>query len=129
MQIIETLAANISLLQDNFMDTFYARLQELGVNVSCKLTLRLDRSARLVLAGEHPDQDAINALLAEQDELADAFAEIAAQSAMLRDLRSLHTLAMYARAADSYVAMTAGAGDCLYQLSMKGEMNHFYFTR
>lgn len=128
-QIIETLSSNISQLQDSFMDALYEKLRTIGVDATNKLTLRLERTARLVISGDHPDKERINTLLADQTEFADAFAEIATQSAMLRDLRSLHTLAMYARAADSYMAMAAGNGDCLFQLSLKGEMNHFYFTR
>ena len=127
--ILDMLAGNITLLQDSFMDSLYEKLQNMGVDLSQKLTLRLDDEARLRIAGEHPDEAAINTLLACDPELTTAFMEIAAQSAALRDLRSLRTLTLYDRAADGYSALAAGPGECIYQLSLKGEMNHFYFTR
>jgi hypothetical protein len=97
--------------------------------MSSKLALRLNDDIRLVVAGEHPDAQAINELLSNDKELVEGFVEIAAQSAALRDLRSLRTLTLYDHASDAYPALAAGPGECIYQLSLKGEMNHFYFTR
>ena len=111
------------------MQTFYAKLQGLGVDTSSKLTLRLNDEIRLVVAGEHPDEQIINDLLSSDSALAAAFVEIAAQSAALRDLRALRALTLYDRASDAYAALARGPGECIYQLSLKGEMNHFYFTR
>ena len=128
-QVLDRLSANITLLQDSFMDALYGKLHALGADASIKLTLRLNDEARLVVAGEHPDAEGINLLLATDLELIEAFVEIAAQSAALRDLRSLRTLTLYDRASDAYTALAAGPGECIYQLSLKGEMNHFYFTR
>ena len=128
-KVLDMLSGNITLLQDSFMQALYAKLQQLGVDGSNKLTLRLNDEARLAVAGEHPDAEAINDLLSSDHELVEAFVEIAAQSAALRDLRSLRTLTLYDRAAEAYSALAAGPGECMYQLSLKGEMNHFYFTR
>jgi len=128
-RILEMLSSNIALLQDTFMHTFYSKLHSLGVDTSSKLTLRLNDDIRLVVAGEHPDAQAINDLLSNDKELVEGFVEIAAQSAALRDLRSLRTLTLYDHASDAYSALAAGPGECIYQLSLKGEMNHFYFTR
>jgi len=127
--ILEILSNNITLLQDTFMHTFYTKLQSLGVDMSSKLALRLNDDIRLVVAGEHPDAQVINELLSNDKELVEGFVEIAAQSAALRDLRSLRTLTLYDHASDAYSALAAGPGECIYQLSLKGEMNHFYFTR
>jgi len=128
-RVLEMLSGNITLLQESFMHTLYTKLQRLGVDTSNKLSLRLNDEARLVVTGKHPDEQVINKLLSSDDTLVEAFVEIATQSAALRDLRSLRTLTMYDRASDAYSALAAGPGECIYQLSLKGEMNHFYFTR
>jgi hypothetical protein len=129
LKIMEMLSGNISLLQESFMHTFYAKLQQLGVDASIKLSLRLNDDIRLVVAGEHPNKQVINELLSNDSELVESFAEIAAQSAALRDLRSLRALTMHDRASSAYSALAASSGECIYQLSLKGEMSHFYFTR
>ena len=94
-----------------------------------ELTLRLDEQAILTVAGEHPDCEVISALLSRHPEFSAAFTEIAAQSAALRDLRSLRTMVLYASSAHSYSVLASGPGETVYQVSLKGDMNHFYFTR
>jgi len=127
--LLESLSGNVTSLQEHFTDRLYTALKALGVDITRKLTLRLDDTAVLVLSGEHPEKDAIEYLLQQNPEFSAVFTEIAAQSAILRDLRSLYTMALYERAGDSYSALAATPGECIYQLSLKGEMNHFYFTR
>jgi len=126
---LEMLSSNITLLQESFMQALYAKLQRLGVDTSSKITLRLNDNIRLVVTGEHPDEQRINDLLSSDSELVGVFVEIAAQSAALRDLRTLRMLTLYDQASDAYAALAAGPGECIYQLILKGEMNHFYFTR
>ena len=127
--VMETLAHNITGLQQSFAETLYEGLCRLGIDLSLKITLRLDKEAQLVLVNEHPDYEAITTLLVCHPELSAAFAEIAAQSAALRDLRSLSTMILYPDAASGYSAVTSRPGENAYQISMKGDMNHFYFIR
>lgn len=127
--MLDVLTDNITRLQDSFMEALYAALKETNADLSAKLTLRLDDQTRLTVTGEHPDCEAISALLALHPEFSAAFTEIAAQSAALRDLRSLRTMVLYASSAHSYSVLASGPGETVYQLSLKGEMNHFYFTR
>ena len=103
--LMETLASNISELQESFADTLYGELCRFEVNLSIKITLRLDKEAQLVLLGEHPDGDSISRLLTGSPELSAAFAEIAAQSAALRDLRSLSAKVLYPDASGALAAM------------------------
>ncbi len=127
--MLDTLTDNITRLQDSFMESLYAGLQKTDADLSAKLTLRLDDQAQLSVAGDHPDCEAIRTLLSLHPEFSAAFTEIAAQSAALRDLRSLHTMVLYASSAHSYSVLASGPGETVYQLSLKGDMNHFYFTR
>ena len=127
--MLDVLTDNITRLQDSFMESLYTGLQEMNADLSAKLTLRLDEQARLTVAGEHPDCEVVGALLSRRPEFSAAFAEIAAQSAALRDLRSLHTMVLYASSAHSYSVLASGPGETVYQVSLKGDMNHFYFTR
>lgn len=128
--LLEQLAEGIGSLQDGFIDALCTALASLGINVSeNKLTLRLNNKAELVVYGEHPHKATLEAYLHNTPDLAEIFAEIAAQSAALRDLRSLHTISLYSNARDSYIAKTLERGENSYQISVKGEMSHFYFTR
>jgi len=127
--VLETLSSNIRELQDAFAQALYCELSQLGVDFSIKLSLRLDENTKLTLVGEHPDSDAIAAMLREKTDFSMAFVEIAAQSAAVRDLHNLSTLISASGAKNSYSALTALPGENTYQVSLKGEMNHFYFTR
>ena len=120
--ISESLAANIARLQDHFMERLYQLLQQQRIDFSTKITLRLYESASLVALGEHPEKDRINACLGECPELGLIFWEIASQSAALQRLDSLYQLT-------SQALQGQGAPDAAktYQVSLKGEMNHFYF--
>lgn len=127
--LLDVLAGNVSDLQNAFTDALYVELHDLGVDFSIKMTLRLNRDSRLIVIGEHPHKNAIELLLDSKTELSAAFAEIAAQSAALRDLRSLSIMMARDDAAGSYNAIASTPGENTYQLSLKGDMNHFYFTR
>lgn len=110
------LSRNVSHLQDVFVDALYEALAERGVDLSHKITLRLNARGELFCANAHPEAERLNALAAENPALSSVFAEIALQSAALRDIYSLHCL------------LQAGqAGSAAYQLSLQGEMSHFHF--
>ena len=125
--VVERLSDNVSRLQDGFVDALYATLSGRGVDLSSKMTLKLDNDAQLRVAGEHPEKDRIDAALAEAPELSAAFSEISSQSSALRDIRSLHSTVLQGAGLTRYAAL-AGSGDG-YQISLKGDMNHFYFSR
>lgn len=127
--LLDRLGNNVLLLQEAFADRLYESLRQWEIDASAKLTLRLDGEARLCLEGEHQDQERVRAMLASVPEYSEMFAEIAVQSAALRDLRNLWAMTMYDRVQDNYAALAATALNSYYQLSLKGEMNHFYFTR
>jgi hypothetical protein len=125
--VIDTLADNVIRLQDGFMDTLYGALGERGVDLSAKMTLKLNSDAVLQVEGDHPEKDVVNATLAESPELSAAFSEIASQSSALRDIHSLHSAVLQSAGIARYSAMNDK--DAGYQLSLKGDMSHFYFSR
>ena len=127
--LLDLLGNNVLQLQEAFTDSLYESLRQWGVDASAKLTLRLNDEARLCLEGDHPEKERITEMLAALPEYSEMFAEIAVQSAALRDLKNLWTMTMYDRARDSYAALAAMALNSHYQISVKGEMNHFYFTK
>lgn len=128
-RILDTLTENINRLQDAFMDGLYAELKQEGVNTAIKLTLRLDAEAELILFGEHPHKERIIRLIDKTPGFASAFREIAAQSAALRDLRNICALTQHEETENRYAALAQRPGENIYQLSLKGDMSHFYFTR
>ena len=120
--ISESLAANITRLQDHFVEKLYLLLQQHHIDLSTKITLRLYSSAPLVALGEHPEKDRINACLACNPELGSIFGEIASQSAALQHLDSLYQLTSQSLQGQNLPDVVKP-----YQVSLKGEMNHFYF--
>lgn len=127
--LLARLADSITQLQDDLITTLYSDLAALRVDTQPKLTLRLTDEARLILASEHPQGEQISALLASRPEYAAVFTEIAVRSAVLRNMRSLYLLSLYAESADCYAALASDRRGSVYQLSLMGEMNHFYFTQ
>ena len=127
--LLDRLGNNVLLLQESFTERLYESLRQWGIDASSKLTLRLDAEARLCLEGDHPERERVRDMLAAFPEYSEMFAEIAVQSAALRDLRNLWAMTMYDRVQDNYAALAAASLNSYYQISLKGEMNHFYFAR
>lgn len=128
--VVDTLRDNVSRLQDGFVDTLYETLDgREGISLDTKLTLFLNAEGMLTACEDHPQQEAINRLLADAPELSSAFAEIASQSSALRDINSLSSV-VASSGLDSYNRQAASQPvEAVYQISLKGEMNHFYFSR
>jgi len=127
--VLDALTANVNSLQDGFIDAFYSLLAQSSVDVTQKLTLRLDGSGSLSLADNHPDTDVVENLLQSRPDLSAAFREIASQSELLRDIRNISKV-MYRQGGVEQYARTAGdAGSAAYRMSLKGDMSHFYFSR
>lgn len=122
------LTDNIQQLQDAFVEALYAFFSRNAVNLSQKLTLHLNDEKALMVSGEHPEKDRLNILLAVSTELSAAFAELASQSSALKDLQSLQAMVMSSLPSDKPVKLTASHSDPAYRMSIKGEMNHFYFS-
>ncbi|MDR2075947.1 MAG: hypothetical protein LBP61_03305 [Desulfovibrio sp.] len=124
--ILEALSDNLCRLQDLFMEALYALFRLHGINTDRKVTLRLDNEA-LAPAGEHPDRERIAAALAISPDLSAVFADLASQSAVMRDLSSLRSRIHNSLHSDPRAAFPLLPGDPAYQLSLKGDMSHFYF--
>ena len=126
--LIQTLGDNITKLQDAFVETVYTTMSDQRVDLSQKMTLRLNDQQRLTVAGEHPDKEKIEEIFAKRQEFSAAFTEIASQSELLRDMRNIGQV-IGARAGMANYQHSAGQHQTGYQLSLKGEMSHFYFSK
>ena len=126
--ILAVLTDNIQRLQDAFVEALYAFFNRNAVNLSHKLTLHLGNASMLTVSGEHPEKDRLNALLTASADLSAAFAELASQSSALKDLQNLQAMVMSSLPSDKPVRLAASNGDPAYRMSIKGEMNHFYFS-
>ena len=127
--VLDTLTANVSSLQDGFIDTLYSLLAQNDVDLSKKLTLRLDKNGSLTIAGEHPDTDTVENLLQSRPDLSAAFREIASQSELMRDIRNISKLIHRQAGQEQYARMAEDDGSATYRMSLKGDMSHFYFSR
>lgn len=128
--VADTLSTNIEKLQDGFVETLYAVFYKENISVSQKITLRLDDRSRLTVAGEHPEKEHINSVLAEHSALSSAFGEIASQSEVLRDIANINKVITRHTGMEAYTSAGFDRSPMsAYQISMKGDMSHFYFSR
>ena len=128
--VLETLSGNIEKLQDGFVETLYSVLSKENIDLSQKMTLRLDGDNNLAVAGDHPEKDRVNVMLANQPALSSAFGEIASQSEVLRDMTNINKVITRHTGMDAYaVSGRAQSVLSIYQMSLKGDMSHFYFSR
>lgn len=127
--VVDTLSANVEKLQEGFVDTLYTTLSKGNIDLSHKMTLRLDEGA-LTVTGEHPEKEKMDAILAENPALSAAFGEIASQSEVLRDIANINKVMTRQTGMGAYAASDNDRSvNAVYQMSLKGEMSHFYFSR
>lgn len=127
--VLESLERNVSLLQDGFMEKLDTKLQQADISRDDKLTLRLDNTARLQVAGDHPQREKVNSILAESTELSETFHEISSQSELIRDISNIRKVISHRSGVARYAEEAASTqGASVYQISMKGAMSHFYFS-
>ena len=128
--VMSTLSSNIDKLQEGFLETLYTTLTEGEVNLSEKLTLRLGNDTVLTVAGDHPEKEKVDVLLAENPALSEAFGEIASQSEVMRDIANINKVMTRQTGAEAYsMAEYEKTSNAVYQMSLKGDMSHFYFSR
>ncbi len=129
--VVDALEGNIDTLQEGFLDTLHGRLEDAGVNLDEKITLKLNDGDALELVGNHPDKETINTVLSENTDLKGAFEEIASQSELVRDIKNIRKVVRTRGGAAQYaeVAADTGSGQDAYQLSIKGSFSHFYFAK
>ena len=128
--VLGMLSGNVEKLQDGFIEALYTTLSSENFNLNEKMTLRLDSTNSLTVAGEHSQKDRVNQLLAANPTLSAAFGEIASQSEVLRDITNLNKVITRQTGVAAYNADgVAPPSSTVYQMSMKGDMSHFYFSR
>lgn len=127
--VLQAMSDNISNLQDAFVEAVSHTLAEEDIDLSHKITLRLSPEGELGAAGEHPDKEKIDAALAGAPELSSAFREIASQSELLRDVSNISKVIGAQTGLASYQNSYNQPQDSAYQISLKGEMSHFYFSK
>ena len=123
----KTLQGNIEILQEDFLSNLSTRIEAAGIPSGSKVTLRLSPDGSLA-AGDSPHKNAVEVILAEASELAESFREIAAQSALVRDIRSIRSVVTTHTGLAAYAEMEDNAPSSTYQVSVKGDMSHFYFS-
>lgn len=127
---IEALENNVTSLQSGFISTLHAKLEESGIDLSEKLTLKLDAPSQLVVASSHPQADAVQKVLDDSPELSEAFGEIASQSEIIRDIGNIQRVLSTRGGVANYAREEArDTGPSSYQVSLKGAMSHFCFSR
>lgn len=127
--VLQRLADNIDRLQGGFIDTLYGVLSQGDIDLNQKMTLRLNPEGMLSVAGEHMEKEKVDTILAKNPALSAAFSEIASQSEVLRDITNINKVMTRQTGAEAYAGATQKAPFFFYQMSLKGDMSHFYFSR
>lgn len=129
--IVPELEALLALSQDVFLERLYARLSSDGLKLCEKVSLCLNTDGELVISNPDERNSALERSLAQDETLALFFAEIAWRSDVLRKLKQLCNLvAVGSVRADQRAQWVGGRADekqNVYQVTIKGEMSHFYF--
>ncbi len=123
----KTLQRNIEILQEDFLNGLTSGAEAAGLPSDSKITLRLGADGNIV-AGDSPHKETVESMLAESPDLAETFREIAAQSALVRDIRSIRSVVTAHTGLSAYAEMEGSAPSSAYQVSIKGDMSHFYFS-
>ena len=127
--VLDALKDRAGALQENFLDGLYTKLDANGIDLQEKLTLRLDAEGKLAAAGEHPQKERIDAMLADSPELADSFKDIASHSELMRDIGNIRKTVSARGQIQQYESVADSNPVSVYQLSLKGGMSHFFFSR
>ena len=99
------------------------------IDLQDKVTLRLGNDGRLATSGEHPQKEQINAMLAQSPDLAETFKDIASHSELMRDIGNIRKTVSARSQMQQYEATAQDNPMSVYQLSLKGGMSHFFFSR
>lgn len=126
---LDALQERASALQENFLDRLYTQMDARGIDLQDKVTLRLDNDGRLATSGEHPQKEQINAMLAQSPDLAETFKDIASHSELMRDIGNIRKTVSARSQMQQYEATAQDNPMSVYQLSLKGGMSHFFFSR
>ena len=127
--VLDTLTRNVENLQEGFVEALYTTLAGAGVDMAEKITLRLDSSNNLAVAGPHAQKENVENAVSQNPALSSAFSEIAAQSELLRDITNISKVMSRQGGLEQYSRMSGSNGSTVYQMSLKGDMSHFYFGR
>ena len=127
--VLDTLTRNVENLQEAFVETLYATMTEAGVDMREKLTLRLNNENTLIVTGEHSQKELVENVVRLNPALSMAFSEIAAQSELLRDIGNINKVMSRQGGLEQYARIAGINNSAVYQMSLKGEMSHFYFGR
>ena len=73
-------------LQQQLTQTLAGKFEELGIDTSQTITLKLGSDGKVTVANDHPDKDAIESLFAKTDVLTQAFTALAQNSASLQNM-------------------------------------------
>ncbi len=126
--LMQSLGENIHTLQDAFIEEFYKAVAGHAIDMSSKLVLRMDKNFNLFVAAEHPCREEIAKVLANSENLSKLFAEIASQSAALKHIHNLCDMLNLSKPIKNLGNQHLPPAQTKYQVSFKGDMNHFYFV-
>lgn len=126
---LDALKERAGTLQEGFLDRLYTQLDSSGINLEEKVTLRLNDEGRLITSGEHPQKEQLNAMLDQSPELANMFRDIASHSELIRDIGNIRKTVSARSQMQQYEATAQNNPVSVYQLSLKGGMSHFFFSK
>lgn len=123
--ISTTLAYNIAMHQERFLSALSLLMTEHGINQQEKLILGLGADNQLIVLNQHLQKEIIQRVLDSFPELSYFFVEVASQSSLLQNLKSLVSLSLASLEDQDNLSLLPIPP---YQCCIKGEMSHFFFS-
>jgi len=126
--VLDDLEARTETLREQFVKSLTAKLNEAGVDHETPFNLALEGDA-VIVANDHPDKEKIEAVLAENPVLGDAFKDIKVQSEVARNVRANKNVMAMRNAMATYTNLFQDDADDLFSLSVKAFSSAVYFGR
>jgi len=103
LNIVDTMNADLELLQTGFMESLEQKLQKAGVNVTEAFTLKTDESGKVCVNGSHPNKEAIEATINNDAQLKEAFAKITEQAGLISKVQTNSKYMSMRKGLDAYL--------------------------
>jgi hypothetical protein len=124
LNIVDTMNADLELLQTGFMESLEQKLQKAGVNVTEAVTLKTDANGDVRVNGSHPDKEAIEAAINNDEQLKEAFAKITEQAGLISKVQTNSRYMSMRKGLDAYLQNSEQSGfDGMFMVNLaEGDM-------
>lgn len=128
------LNAENEILQQHLTKALATKFEEAGIDTSKPITLTLDDDGKVIVAGDHPDKDAIEKIFTDTPALAEAFTSLSDNSTLAKSYTNSQTASLvrsngYAAYLQQILSSDSGTNSpSNFYLSLLGGNTATYFS-